>query len=314
MGKKLTALTSAIWVLQDEYPRELGTSEIAYLAERRGYWSHRSKTPAQTMEGRMSTYLRKGGQEIERIKAGLFRYVPQSGLFPISPVEAREYSDTEKGFEHRLKPAHALLRVQKYLQDVKKQTGDQTAPIRQERTVLLNSTVVFIVGAWQYSVKQLIRKSAMSILGQVKQYKELPDSLIEKVADFVQKQSLSGGISHKGRKNIKKYVESELMKYNSPNAKRTVRLFKDCLGIMDISSMWKVGHIKEANMCKRLDDHVNARHLIVHESKIFDFGGREVEKILKFFRALVKETDACVSAHVDRIVAKAKSKGTGGRD
>lgn len=94
-------------------------------------------------------------------------------------------------------------------------------------------------------------------------------------------------------------LKEELKRFHNPTSDKTRNLFKDFLGIDDVTLEWKWQHMEPAKACERVDSLLKKRGDAVHRSRAAQVGPSpphlvtkdELEKAIRFIKELVNATE-----------------------
>lgn len=172
-------------------------------------------------------------------------------------------SEAEVAFQHSIKDAEELLAHYDCASEGK-------TPRPAETEVLKRAGLILAVTAWETYVEDRVLEAL--------------DQNLEKISG-----SSISEILHKK-------FEKELKKFHNPNAQKTKELFSDYIGC-DPTSKWKCWATTAATK-KQLDKWVTKRGAAAHRSKGASKTPKahlvsrlELEKVIKFFKKLVEETE-----------------------
>ncbi len=99
-------------------------------------------------------------------------------------------------------------------------------------------------------------------------------------------------------KFFQKKLSEELKRFNTPNVEKTRKLYRDFLGIDDVTKDWNIQGYSQEQTKKQLDEFVEKRGQIVHQSKenISETSPDivkkdELKKLITFLKNLVNAFD-----------------------
>lgn len=177
-------------------------------------------------------------------------------------------SGAEVAFQHSIKDAEELLVHYD-------RASDGKTPPPPETEVLKRAGLILAVTAWETYVEDRVLEAL--------------DHKLEKISG-----SSISEILHKK-------FEKELKKFHNPNAQKTQELFMDYIGF-DPTSSWKCW-AKTAATKKQLNTYVTKRGAAAHRSKEASktpkahlVSRSDLEKVIKFFKKLVEETEKALRA------------------
>jgi hypothetical protein len=94
-------------------------------------------------------------------------------------------------------------------------------------------------------------------------------------------------------------VENHILRFNAPNVENTARLFKECLGLPDVTETWRWRNCSRTSARTYLNQALQRRHQIAHGVNPRPAISNVYSGWLPhFFRNLATRTDAAVSAHL----------------
>jgi hypothetical protein len=185
------------------------------------------------------------------------------------------YSQAYARYEKKISDIGCLLDIHGDISDGKR--GRKPAKLR----VLHKSAVVLLIAAWETYIESLLEDSMM----------------------FLSKTALAGPtgrIQYSLLQDVvKKSVEKELKRLNNPNSGAVRLLFKNLLGLADVTIAWKRQRLK-SEPTATLDALIEARHRIVHGS-ISDpeFVKADVLWYKKYLTITVQKTDIETRRHLN---------------
>lgn len=125
------------------------------------------------------------------------------------------------------------------------------------------------------------------------------ETYIEDVTDELLKKRLSLLNDIQLGKFVEKSFRKAHKQLNTPNAQNTKQLFEDFLGV-DVTEKWKWNNFDHAKVCETLNTWTKRRGDAVHRISV-DHNVPEVvrrpelNKCIKFFKALVDETESALA-------------------
>lgn len=94
-------------------------------------------------------------------------------------------------------------------------------------------------------------------------------------------------------------VENQIVRFNAPNVENTARLFKECLGLPDVTENWRWRNCSRSAARIYLNQALQRRHQIAHGVNPRPAIPHAYSGWLPhFFRNLATRTDAAVSIHL----------------
>lgn len=184
------------------------------------------------------------------------------------------YSQAYARYEKKISDIECLLDIHSDISDGKR--GRKPAKLR----VLHKSAIVLLTAAWETYIESLLEESMM----------------------FLSKTALAGPtgrIQYSLLQDVvKKSVEKELKRLNTPNSGAVKLLFKNLLGLADVTIAWKRQGLK-SDPTATLDALIESRHRIVHGS-ISDpeFVKGDVLWYKKYLNITVQKTDIETRKHL----------------
>lgn len=99
-------------------------------------------------------------------------------------------------------------------------------------------------------------------------------------------------------KFFQKKLDEELKRFNTPNVEKTRKLYRDFLGIEDITKAWNFSNYTQESAKKQLNEFVEKRGEIVHHSKDNETVScpdmvkiSDLKKLINFFKGLAPTFD-----------------------
>lgn len=154
-------------------------------------------------------------------------------------------------------------------------TGDE--PGRRYAVDALNrGSIVLSVAAWDAFIEDLARANSLVLARRLKGPKRLPDGCRDAFLNWMiaiqdlskptkeAKRTIWSMTGPGWRLKFAEYSRIKSQSYGTPNAKRIRKLFKDSLGLEDITSSWGHRRWGPDTYCEKLDQLLDLRHRIAH--------------------------------------------------
>jgi len=95
-------------------------------------------------------------------------------------------------------------------------------------------------------------------------------------------------------------ARTQIGRFNNPNAQNTKKLFRDCIGLDDITTSWAWQHTAPERAIERLDEAMRYRHEIAHgvTPRPIIHNQQYARRLPGFFRRLGSKTDEGLSAYL----------------
>lgn len=194
----------------------------------------------------------------------------------------------------------------------KEVAGDK--PGRKSGVEALNkSAVVLTSAAWEAFVEDLCREAAEHLVLNLSSPSDLPieprrrlSLAVKKAKDELSAWRLAGdGWQEEYRQDVKQLTDGLVGGLNTPKSEQVRSLFRQALGIDDITEAWTWTNMDPPKACTYLDEFVTLRGSIAHRSA----GLKAVQKknskdFLSHATRLVKATDDFVNNHVSDLTGK----------
>lgn len=94
-------------------------------------------------------------------------------------------------------------------------------------------------------------------------------------------------------------ARSQIGRFNNPNVQNTKDLFRDCIGLEDISFHWRWKHNDPQKACRRLEEAIRYRHHIAHGvvPRPVIHNQQYARRLPIFFRKLGNATDTGITKY-----------------
>ena len=145
---------------------------------------------------------------------------------------------------------------------------------REHALVIYRSTVVLMVASWEQYVEQLAERSVSTLTDRLRDAGTLPEDVKQSVAMFSVKiergnpKAYSDSVwqfSDKGWKDAYiSYCKAATSELNTASPTNIRELYKNILGIRDVTSKWCFEDLATMDCCVRMADLVDLRHDIAH--------------------------------------------------
>ena len=205
-------------------------------------------------------------------------------------------------FIKSMKDVERLLEIHQEL------TGD--AQGRRYRVEVLNkSALVLITACWEAVIEDIASESFDFMLSKASSYSDIPRKVRVLASGSLRNdkdESKVWELAEDGWKTVmKNYKENVLLQFHTPDPVKIDELFRRLLGIKSISSIWYWQKTSVTQTKKRLNDHLNKRHLVVHgTSSDISVTKPQVEQYQEFVHRLAVKTSNHVRKYISSLVGK----------
>ncbi|MEV0388737.1 HEPN domain-containing protein [Nonomuraea sp. NPDC050643] len=168
--------------------------------------------------------------------------------------------------------------------------------------VLNKSVYVLVASLWEAYCEDIVTESVAHMVKYAPQWDALPRALTKVVAKELRNGDTELAPWALAGDGWRTYIEDRLemlarrreFYFASPKSLNVEKLFKDALGVEDITRRWRTG-ARFATVCETLDAHIEMRNAVVHRIKPGPtLNKRDVKDFFKIVRRLVRRTDRIV--------------------
>ncbi len=151
----------------------------------------------------------------------------------------------------------------------------------EKADVLVRSTYLFITACWESYVEDLCEETLLCLL----RHSTKARGWIGKV--------------------INKRQRELIQTFNTPNSKNINKLYKDTVGITDLTNSWKWSGTTVTQAQSKLGTYLTKRGAIAHRTQTaIRTSKRDAEDYLEFIKTLVSKTERRIQNYVHRITGK----------
>ena len=210
-------------------------------------------------------------------------------------------SNAKDSFENRTKLVNYLLRIHE-------DRGGSDRGRRDESFLPLNmSAMVLITACWESYLETLLSEIFEFLLDSSDSHEKISNTLKKSVSDEIKKNPDNRdvwGLTGDGWKNIlKDKVKEKLDKFSSPSGNNVDTLFKQVLGLENLSKCWSWRKMDCVNAVEKLDEFLLVRNKIAHgDTKNTRVTKKDVQDYLNHVERLVGETEEKIKSHVKELL------------
>ncbi|MBT2228359.1 HEPN domain-containing protein [Nonomuraea sp. NEAU-A123] len=168
--------------------------------------------------------------------------------------------------------------------------------------ILNKSVYVLVASLWEAYCEDVVAESVAHLVKHAPQWDALPRALTKVVAKELRSGDTELAPWTLAGDGWRTYIEDRLemlarrreFYFASPKSANVEKLFKEALGIEDITRKWRTGP-RFSTICEALDTHIDRRNVLVHRIKPGPtLNKRDVKDFFKIVRWLVRRTDRIV--------------------
>lgn len=207
-------------------------------------------------------------------------------------------------FQEKKKDVEYLLEVHSLL------TGSDPGKRAKRIEVFNKSALIFVSAVWEAYCEELLLEATDFVVDNVTSSNSLPPMLRRNVAKSI-KPKIQDNIESAWRlaedwkSETKEYVKEKIKQLNTASSSKVVELFREMLGIQDVSSSWRWQNMTPEQSRKSLDKYCDTRHRIAHGSS----SGNTIKKadataFLQLTEKLAEVTEAEVHVQVQKLTGK----------
>ena len=180
---------------------------------------------------------------------------------------------------------------------------------KERALVIFRSAIVLMVASWEQYIEQLAESSVSILTARLRDASPMPEDVKQSVALFSVKEHRGNArefsksvwlFSDKGWKEAyAQYCQASTSELNTASPAKLKELYKNILGIRDVTSAW-VFDILSSNECSvRLDDLVNLRHDIAHgaNSRSHELSEGYIRNQVEFITKIAQDTYQTIFDH-----------------
>jgi hypothetical protein len=190
-------------------------------------------------------------------------------------------------------------------------TGDPAR--RHQRSVLNRSAIVLLCAFWEAYCEDVVADGVEHLLVHASDHTALPKFLQKQLASELKSDThelavwrLAGdGWRQELTKRTAALQDARNRRLNTPKTTQVVELFRDGIGLEDISKHWVWQDMKTVDVPGQLDTFVTLRGAIAHRGRVSGVKREHVIEWLSFIRKLVTLTGAAVNVHVRDVTGHA---------
>ena len=216
-------------------------------------------------------------------------------------------SKARKAFDANAKDIERLLQLHQ-------QVGGDAPGRRFGLEVLNKSAIVLITAFWEAYCEDIASEGLEHIVMHAKSADELPTELKKTIAKKVSRASHELEVWKLSGTGWKKYLQDHLAelkeerdrRLNTPKTTQIDELFRNALGIEDMSKNWRWARKMTAKRAsEKLDRYVSLRGAIAHRGKHeTSVTKANVSDYFEFIKSVVGKTGGHVNKHVKSVSGK----------
>ena len=209
-------------------------------------------------------------------------------------------SNAKDSFEESKKRVSYLLDIH----EEKTGTGPGRRP--ESLSALHMSAMVLITACWESYLETLLSDVFKFLLDSSNSHEKISNTLKKSVSDEIRKNPDDRRIwelTGDGWKNIlKDKVKKKLDKFGSPSGENANRLFKQILGLENLSECWTRQNTNPDNIIEKLNDFLSLRNKIAHGEMDVNVTKNDVKNYLSNVENLVSKTEEKVKCHIEELL------------
>ena len=203
------------------------------------------------------------------------------------------------------------------MEDIKALLDLSLTEAGQERSLIIfRSAVVLMVAAWEQYVEQLAEISVSVLTARLRDSSPVPEAVKQSVAVFSVKENRSNlknfsnsvwQFSDKGwKETYAQYCRYSTSKLNTASSANVSELYKNILGISDVTSTWAFDNLLANDCSVRMDDLVNLRHDIAHgaNNRSEELNEGYIRNQVEFMTKIVQDTYQTIFDHMTDLSCK----------
>ncbi|MPM41946.1 hypothetical protein SDC9_88608 [bioreactor metagenome] len=148
----------------------------------------------------------------------------------------------------------------------------QTDAVQQK--VVFRSSIVLLVASWEQFIEQLAVNSNEFLLHKLRNSSSIPEGVKQKIAFYSVREDRSNPLEFSNsvwqfsdlnwKQTYAKFCLKSTKALNTASPSNIINLYKDILGIRNVTTNWAVGGKTQEKCIEFLDDLINLRHDIAH--------------------------------------------------
>lgn len=155
-------------------------------------------------------------------------------------------------------------------------SGSKRAKEKKQMDVLLYSAIIMMVASWEAFVENTAVNAFDALITKAKSPKDFPKKVLTLIASSVKESRHEHRVfdlaGDEWRKVFREYRDEVLSKhigrFNTPKADNVKALFRDLLGIEDITRHWQWDDYDPKTILEAVDDLVSDRCEIAHTARL----------------------------------------------